>query len=93
MVGSRTDLSCLVNRGGTDNIPNVLWSGPVGSQNITGLSSMLRLNPLRATSAGTYTCHASFQSVTGSESINVIAACKMALNLIFVIIRLLCNFV
>jgi hypothetical protein len=31
---------------------------------------------LRAANAGAYMCHASFESVSGNESINVTALCK-----------------
>ena len=91
LVGSNIALSCRVNRNGTENMPNIFWSGPVDSQNMTGLSSTLSLDSLRAANAGTYMCHASFESVTGNESINVTASCKkyqfcMLQNYYFIII-------
>ena len=76
LVGSHITLSCRVNRSGTENMPNIFWSGPISSQNMTGPPSTLCLDPLRAANAGTYICHASFESVTGNESINVTATCK-----------------
>lgn len=76
LVGSNVALSCRVNRSGTENMLKIFWSGPVDSQSMIGLSSTLSLDPLRAANAGTYMCHASFESVTGNESINVTATCK-----------------
>ena len=78
LVGRNITLSCAVIRGETKNMPKIFWSGPgpIGSQNMTGLSSTLSLDPLRAANAGTYMCHASFESATGNESISVTATCK-----------------
>ena len=76
LVGSNITLSCAVVSEETKALPKIFWSGPINSQNMTGLSSTLSLDPLRAANAGTYMCHASFGSVTGNESINVTATCK-----------------
>lgn len=81
LVGSAITLQCVVNKQGTEEIPAIFWSGPVHSQNITNSSNTLHLDPLMAANAGTYVCHASLESVTGSESINVTATCKLSQHL------------
>ena len=62
--------------GGTYEEPVIYWKGLNGLQNVS-TSSNLNFNPLMASQAGTYFCHASLGSSEGKESISIFAECIM----------------
>lgn len=77
LVGSNVTLQCVIMKHGTEIVPTMYWTGPVGSENVTALSNTLHLNALLASNAGVYTCHASFGSSNGNESVNLNLNCKI----------------